>query len=325
VTTISICIVSARPDDLRCCLASVTPQLRPGDEVLVYANGAGIADVAPPPVTVVEGPRCSLGAARNRLIEAAGGELVVFLDDDTICPAGLLDAFTSCSEAHPEVGVFGGPNLTPPDAPAFQIAQGLVLASLIGGGPARRRYRLGPPTSGGDRNLTLCNMAVRRDLAPAFREDLTGGEETDLLARLHRDGVTMRSDPRLMVWHQRRRTLGAFARQMHKYGDGRGETTPRPALTWAAAILPIAVAVLAATGAITDAAALTAGTYTTTVAAYACAAGLRTRSPVVALAFAVQAPTLHSSYLLGLARGATRPRRPTTLEARSADHVPPAR
>lgn len=311
MTAISVCVVSARPHDLRRCLASLTSQLRPDDEILVYPNRPGVAELVPPEATVVGGPVCTLGAARNRLTEAAAGELIVFLDDDTICPTGFLGAVVACADAHPEVGVFGGPNLTPPDATSFEQAQGLVLASLIGGGPARRRYRLGPPTIGEDGNLTLCNMAVRRRLGPVFREDLTGGEETDLLARLRHDGVAMRSDPALMVWHQRRSTLAAFARQMHKYGDGRGQTAPRTPPTCAAAGLVAAAGVLTSTGALAQTSMLAAATYTMAVVAFACAAALQARSARTGCAFTLQAVTLHGGYLIGFVRGATRPRPPT--------------
>jgi glycosyltransferase involved in cell wall biosynthesis len=53
-------------------------------------------------------------AARNTGIRAAGGELVVFLDDDMRAGAGLLESHVACHDAHPAAAVIGNA-LTAPE------------------------------------------------------------------------------------------------------------------------------------------------------------------------------------------------------------------
>jgi hypothetical protein len=52
-------------------------------------------------------------------------------------------------------------------------------------------------------------------------------EENDVLARLAATGSRMRYDPGLLCFHERRDSWRGFARQMHKYGRGRGQVMSR--------------------------------------------------------------------------------------------------
>jgi succinoglycan biosynthesis protein ExoA len=167
------------------------------------------------------------GAARNALTERAGGELLLFLDDDVTVPPDLLARLAQIALEHPGVSVFGGPNETPVGSSQFQLVQGAVLSSLIGTGPVSRRY--GPRNAGpaDERWFTLCNLAIRRRCMSPFRASLVCAEENALLSELRSRGERMRYDPGLRVFHARRPTLGSFAAQMFKYGRGRGQLLAR--------------------------------------------------------------------------------------------------
>ena len=60
------------------------------------------------PIAYVFEPRTGQNAARNRAIEHAEGEVVVFTDDDTIPAADWLLSLKSTVDAHPEISLFGG-------------------------------------------------------------------------------------------------------------------------------------------------------------------------------------------------------------------------
>ena len=60
-----------------------------------------------------------------------------------------------------------------------------------------------------------------------FAPDLVCAEENAVLSEMSRSGVAMYYDPRLVAYHHRRPTLRGFARQMFKYGHGRGQLTRR--------------------------------------------------------------------------------------------------
>jgi len=167
------------------------------------------------------------GAARNSLIEQARGELLLFLDDDVTAPPDLLHGLAQVAADHPDASVFGGPNDTPFDSSRFQAVQGAVLGSLMGSGPVSRRYGARHPGPADERWFTLCNLAVRRRAMLPFASELVCAEENALLAQLRRDGQQMRYEPSLRVFHARRPTLRSFAKQMFKYGRGRGQLLAR--------------------------------------------------------------------------------------------------
>src|SRR5215210_6370831 len=54
------------------------------------------------------GERRSLNAARNTGLRQAGADLIAFVDDDVLVPAGWLDALVEGADRHPEAEAFGG-------------------------------------------------------------------------------------------------------------------------------------------------------------------------------------------------------------------------
>ena len=233
VPQVSICIVTGRRDaTLDACLVSLLGQTdAPPHELLVCAEGDdGVAEVVHrrfPGAQVAFVDRALPGAARNVLIERARGELLLFLDDDITVAPDLLARLARLASEHPDVGVFGGPNDTPEASSRFQFVQGAALASLVGSGPVRRRYGAHPQGMADERYFTLCNLAIRRDVMVPFADDLVCAEENDVLEELRHRKVLMLYDPDLVAYHERRSTLGGFARQMFKYGRGRGQVSVR--------------------------------------------------------------------------------------------------
>ena len=235
---ISVCIVTGRRlrllDD---CLASLQQQAgAPAFELLVLSDGdhevAEAVHARFPAAQVGLVRRAHPGAARNWLIEQARGELLLFLDDDVTVEPHLLARLADVAAAHPDAAVFGGPNETPPRSTGFQFVQGAVLASLVGSGPVRRRYGRHPAGPADERFFTLCNLAVRRTAMIRFDDTLLCAEENAVLTELSRQGVRMHYDPTLVAYHDRRADWRGFARQMHKYGRGRGQLFARSPRTF---------------------------------------------------------------------------------------------
>ena len=230
---VSVCIVSGRRGALlRACLVSLQAQEdAPPFELLVCADAdSGVASMVKeyfPEADIVHVSKTLPGAARNELIPRANGEILFFLDDDIIAPPRLLRRLVELMHGHPEVGVFGGPNVTPPGSSRFQVVQGAVLASAIGAGPVRRRYGDHPLGQADERSFILCNLAVRREAMVPFDSDLVCAEENAVLLELKRRNLGMLYDPDLAVYHERRGSAGGFVRQMFKYGRGRGQVMAR--------------------------------------------------------------------------------------------------
>jgi succinoglycan biosynthesis protein ExoA len=245
---ISVCILAGHGiAALDACLASLRVQASPPPfEPLIGGNPT------PEMVAVVHNhfPDAQLcrtgrrlpGAARNPLIERARGELLLFLDDDVTAPPGLLRDLAQTAARYPEASVFGGPNDTPPGSTRFQVVQGAVLSSIVGAGPVSRRYGARQPGPADERWFTLCNLAVRRRVMSPFVSHLVCAEENALLAELRSRGERMRYEPCLRVFHARRGRWLPFARQMFKYGRGRGELLRRaPGSVRAAYLAPAAL------------------------------------------------------------------------------------
>jgi O-antigen/teichoic acid export membrane protein len=208
-------------------------------EVIIGLDGGGPAELAhvdnmarrllQRDVHVVPLPKDHPGQNRNSLVQLVRAPIVVFLDDDVSIPEGFLDAAREAL-SDPSVGVAGGPNLTPPGSSDFERLSGEVLAAAVATGPVRHRYRTWRPGPASERSLTLCNLVVRRELLdppPPFDPHLKCAEENELLLRLGRRGVTMVYVPELAVYHERRRALSSYGRQMIKYGFGRGQLLAR--------------------------------------------------------------------------------------------------
>ncbi len=230
---ISVCILAGHGvDALDACLLSLRTQSSPPAFELLVGGDPGPEVLAVVRRHFPDAPFCRTvglapGGARNPLVQRASGELLLFLDDDVTVRPDLLGNLQRLSAQYPEATVFGGPNDTPPDSSRFEVVQGAVLSSLAGSGPVSRRYGARHSGFADERWFTLCNLAVRQKAIAAFSNDLVCAEENALLAELHRRGDLMRYEPSLRVFHRRRSGLGPFARQMYKYGRGRGELMRR--------------------------------------------------------------------------------------------------
>ncbi len=163
---------------------------------------------------------------RNTALRTARGELIYFLDDDSVAPPGnLRRAAAHFSDA--QVQMVGGPNLCPPAAPALEKIFALVLGSWIAFGPSRARYTpVGKLRDSGEKELILCNLAARRQTLLAlggFNEKLYPNEENALMDEIQKHGGKLLYDPELTVHRRPRGSLKAFTKMLLTYGRGRAE------------------------------------------------------------------------------------------------------
>lgn len=163
---------------------------------------------------------------RNAALRAARGELVYFLDDDSLPdPDNLRRALAHFEDHH--VVMVGGPNLCPLDAPEREQVFALVLGSWLAFGPSRARYApVGFTRATSEKELILCNLVARRDAILAlggFNEALYPNEENALMDQLQQRGGKLIYDPAFLAWRRPRPTLAAFCRMLLTYGRGRAE------------------------------------------------------------------------------------------------------
>jgi glycosyltransferase involved in cell wall biosynthesis len=169
-----------------------------------------------------------LSNARNRAVDEAEGEFVLFTDDDVLVEPDWLVAYDRAFRAHPEAGQFGGPidpwfEGTPPRWLSEAFSQVGPAFAAIDHGHAPIRLDDAHPVFG-------ANIAARAEVLRKYRFDpklgrtgnnMLSGEETTLFAAMRRDGVIGWWVPEARVRHfvpRERQTL-AYLRQWN-FGVG---------------------------------------------------------------------------------------------------------
>lgn len=189
----------------------------------------------------VHEPRRGLSVARNRGLREAGGEIVVFTDDDVVVDATWLPAIARAFSADPEVACVSGAIVA---AEMETPAQGWL--EQYGGfnkGFSRQVYDLDdnrrttplyPYDAGrfGSGANTAFRTAILREMG-GFSEVLGagtpthGGEDIDVLRRVVTGGHRLVYEPAALVWHHHRRSYDALRRQLFRYGVGFSATVTK--------------------------------------------------------------------------------------------------
>jgi succinoglycan biosynthesis protein ExoA len=206
--------------------ATVIIAARPGQAEIKAVAAARPQDYPADLLEIIVARGRQPSVQRNTALRAAHGELVYFLDDDSVAPAGNLRRAAS-HFSNAKVQMVGGPSLCPPDAPALEQVFSLVLGSWIAFGPSRARYTpVGSLRDSGEKELILCNLVARRATMlelGGFNEKLYPNEENALMDDIQKKGGRLLYDPGLIVHRRPRSTLTAFAKMLMTYGRGRAE------------------------------------------------------------------------------------------------------
>lgn len=165
-------------------------------------------------------------AQRNIAINKAKGDIIYFLDDDSVPHKNAL--LTGIRHFQDEkVAVVGGPNLCPDDAPFIEQLFAVILSSFLAFGPSRARYsKLGKVRETTEKELILCNMLVRKNVlleSGGFDTNLYPNEENALMDLLLKKGYRLIYDPEFYVYRRPRPNLKSFVKMLLNYGRGRAE------------------------------------------------------------------------------------------------------
>ncbi|MCB0405468.1 MAG: glycosyltransferase [Bdellovibrionales bacterium] len=252
--TVSI-VTSGRLPLLKRCLRSVVNSLPLQSEILLVVNGEDrptiewLTNNPLPRLHWEQRRRGSLATHRNFALSRARGAIFYCLDDDIEVPKFLFSEVLRFFEQHPDVGLLGGPNRTPPHSSRHQKLFGAVMTSWFAAPWVRRRYGAGGGESLADFDLMFCNLAFRVSAIPPqlrFVETLRSNEENTFVNSCAASNVRHRFIDRFYVYHERRTSLVGFLRQIASYGHGRSQQV-RLGWTWSqfGFLVPPAVLVLA--------------------------------------------------------------------------------
>jgi GT2 family glycosyltransferase len=192
-------------------------------EVIVVSDGSTdgtddyLASPAPPlPVLALRQANAGPAAARNRGVEAARGDLVLFVDDDVV-PAPDLVATHLRRHASPDDDlVVIGPMCTPPDqqlSPWVQWEQDMLYKQYdaMNNGEyeatARQFYT-------GNASVARRHLREAGGFDPSFRR----AEDVELAYRLADRGLKFAFDPDAVVFHYAERSFDAWRAAARAYG-----------------------------------------------------------------------------------------------------------
>ncbi len=228
VPFISVIIpVSANERLIEKCLDSIFTQSYPKDrfEVILIGSYNGVSFRQKYPLEIVKAD-VSPGAKRNIGAMKAKGTVLALCDDDVVVHRDWLRTLVSHFE-DPMVAVVGGPNLNPPDLSLRERCSGYVFSSLLGSASMSTRYQ---PTNfavkeAEETDLISCNMAIRKSVMEkfGFPEEIWPNEENIFCYRVKKNGYKLLYDPKAIVWHRRRSVFLSHAKQVFRYGRGRGQ------------------------------------------------------------------------------------------------------
>ena len=162
---------------------------------------------------------------RNAAIRAVRGDLIYFLDDDSVpLPGNLKRAVERFAD--PTVQMVGGPNICPADAPTIEQTFANVMGSWLAFGPSCARYRsVGKVRESSEKELISCNLVSRRNVlleSGGFDESLYPNEENALMDAVLKRGKLL-YDPEMIVHRRPRSNFKSFAKMLFSYGRGRAE------------------------------------------------------------------------------------------------------
>lgn len=156
---------------------------------------------------MVDEPKQGLSNARNCGIRNSSGDIVAIIDDDETLVPEYIGSYIDFFDGHPEAAVAGGAVV-----PCYETArpkwmspypERMIANPMDFGGRVREFPKNRVPAGG--------NMAFRRGIFAEFGmfdpalgrngKALTGGEETDLFARLRAGGKRLYYVPHTAIFH----------------------------------------------------------------------------------------------------------------------------
>ncbi len=177
-------------------------------EILIVDSGSDDSNIycqQHPTITYIRSPkRLFPGEARNLGIKNAHGEILAFLDADTIMLQGWYEALLSSAQDH-DIIAGASPSL-PGQKPRLPRVSIIIR----------------------DQDITwpTCNIAYKKkvlDKVGIFQEGMPSGEDVEINYRCVKAGYNIHFNPEMKVYHKHRSTWRGFIKQSYRDGYVRAQ------------------------------------------------------------------------------------------------------
>lgn len=168
---------------------------------------------------------------RNACIKEATGDILYFIDNDSMVNPENIKNAVSIFEADSNIAIVGGPAMhIITNEKEYYIDK--CLRSFFAVGPISSRYSVksGKARFGDDKDVILCNLFVRRDViiaAGLFDESLYPNEENALIDKIKQLGYKLVHHPEVVVKRPPRTNKRSYIKMLLNYGRGRLEQSFR--------------------------------------------------------------------------------------------------
>ncbi len=194
--------------------------------VLLVAGDPSVTGPAPPEpgghgaVLLRVPANSNIAYKRNRAVEAAAGEIVVFIDDDCQPSDDWLEELLAPLRDPGIDAVMGNVRIPP----STFIGDSISALGFPGGGNAGFDVMFLVDEQGFTDHISTLNCALRKSVferVGIFDETITAGsDDGELSHRIHAAGLRIKFQPTAMVEHEARTSLRQFTRWFFQRGRG---------------------------------------------------------------------------------------------------------
>jgi len=175
-------------------------------------------------IIIIEGT--NVPENRNKGFAKSRGDWVIYLDDDAYIKEDYLLQVDAFIKQHPDIAVFGGPQLTPDSDGGFAKASGKVLGcSIVCPGIYKRYITCEETLKANSSYLTGANLIINREVLKeiSFDEQQYPADDVLFVNKAMDRHFIVGYSPNVCIWHKRRPDALGLFKQIYGYGKSGAE------------------------------------------------------------------------------------------------------